>query len=111
MPGRWPSAGGVCGAWYAAGAGHPDFPGLITMRLCDWFRGTCLTAPPAVLALLILVLPAAARPDKADYFTITVVDEQTGRGVPLVELRTVHQVAYYTDSNGIVAFREPGLMG
>ncbi len=29
---------------------------------------------------------------------------------PLVELRTVNQIRYYTDSNGIVAFDEPGLM-
>src|SRR5205085_11932923 len=40
-----------------------------------------------------------------------VVDDQTGRGVPLVELRTVHEIRYYTDSNGVVAFHEPGLMG
>jgi hypothetical protein len=39
-----------------------------------------------------------------------VVDRQTGRGVPLVELRTVSNVRYFTDSNGIVAFYEPGLM-
>jgi hypothetical protein len=43
-------------------------------------------------------------------FRIQVVDEETGRGVPLVELRTVNQVRYYTDSNGVVAFDEPGLM-
>ena len=42
-------------------------------------------------------------------FRIQVVDEQTGRGVPLVELRTVNQVRYVTDSNGIAAFDEPGL--
>ncbi len=35
---------------------------------------------------------------------------QTGRGVPLVELRTVNQIRYLTDSNGIVAFDEPGLL-
>ena len=45
-----------------------------------------------------------------DYFNITVVDEQTGRGVPLVELRTVNNIALWTDSNGIIAFDEPGLM-
>jgi hypothetical protein len=45
-----------------------------------------------------------------DYFTIRVVDDQTGRGVPLAELRTVNKVAWWTDSNGIVAFNEPGLM-
>src|SRR5215470_16882580 len=64
-----------------------------------------------LLALVALALPAAVSTDQTDYFTITVVDEQTGRGVPLVELRTVHQVCYYTDSNGVVAFHEPGLMG
>ena len=39
------------------------------------------------------------------------VDDETGRGVPLIELRTVNALRYYTDSNGVVAFREPGLMG
>ena len=29
--------------------------------------------------------------------------------MPLVELKTVNQIRYYTDSNGIVAFDEPGL--
>jgi hypothetical protein len=43
-------------------------------------------------------------------FTITVEDEQTGRGVPLVELQTVNNTRHFTDSNGIVAFHEPGLM-
>jgi len=46
-----------------------------------------------------------------DYFKIQVVDEATQRGVPLVELKTTNAIRYYTDSNGIVAFYEPGLMG
>ena len=44
------------------------------------------------------------------YFRIQVVDRQTGRGVPLVELRTTSNIRYFTDSHGIVAFHEPGLM-
>ena len=44
------------------------------------------------------------------YFKIQVVDRQTGRGVPLVELRTTNNTRYFTDSNGIVAYYEPGLM-
>ena len=60
-----------------------------------------------VLALLALADPS---PRAGRTFTITVVDEATGRGVPLVELKTVHGVRYYTDSAGIVAFYEPGLM-
>jgi hypothetical protein len=47
---------------------------------------------------------------EAAFFSIRVVDEQNGRGVPLVELRTVHNVRHYTDSAGFVAFHEPGLM-
>ncbi len=47
----------------------------------------------------------------ADYFTIQVVDDQTGRGVPLVELGTVNHITLYTDSNGLAVFDEPGLMG
>ena len=45
-----------------------------------------------------------------DFFKIIVVDEQTGRGVPLVELKTTNDIRYYTDNNGIIAFYEPGLM-
>lgn len=52
----------------------------------------------------------AAAPAVEDYFTIEVVDEATGRGVPLVELRTVDNTQYLTDSAGLVAFYEPGQM-
>jgi len=45
-----------------------------------------------------------------DYFKIKVVDKQTGRGVPLVELKSTNDIRYYTDNNGIIAFYEPGLM-
>lgn len=60
--------------------------------------------------LLSLSLGAPDADDAKRYFQITIVDEQTGRGVPLVELRTVNQLRFVTDSNGIVAFHEPGLM-
>ncbi len=43
-------------------------------------------------------------------FVIRVVDEATKRGVPLVELRTTAGARYWTDSQGIVAFFEPGWM-
>ena len=69
------------------------------------------------LAVMCFLGCAAGRAEGAGeqpagrYFTIRVVDDATGRGVPLVRLRTVHDVSYYTDSNGIVAFHEPGLTG
>lgn len=46
-----------------------------------------------------------------DVHQIQVVDEATGRGVPLVELETVNKQLFVTDSAGVVAFDEPGLMG
>ena len=64
----------------------------------------------AFVCLLVPACPARAA-DAKDYFAIKVVDDETERGVPLVELRTVNALRYYTDSNGLVAFREPGLMG
>ncbi|MGC1105027.1 MAG: hypothetical protein WA876_00675 [Candidatus Acidiferrales bacterium] len=65
------------------------------------------TLSALVLGLVFIEL---AIPQSRDYFTIKVVDDQTGRGVPLVELSTTNEISYYTDSNGIVAFYEPGLM-
>lgn len=56
----------------------------------------------------LLTLPIGQLDTK--YFRINVVDEQTSRGVPLVELRTVNGISHFTDSNGIAAFHEPGLM-
>ena len=44
-------------------------------------------------------------------FGIHVVDEATGRGVPLVELETVHHLTFVTDSNGWAAIQEPEMMG
>ncbi|HZT81707.1 MAG TPA: hypothetical protein VFA26_15880 [Gemmataceae bacterium] len=66
----------------------------------------------AALFLPACCAPApAADPPAGKPFAITVVDEQTGRGVPLVELQTVNHIRLWTDSNGVVAFHEPGLMG
>lgn len=59
------------------------------------------------LASLLLSSPLAA----SEPFGIRVVDEETGRGVPMVELQTTNHSSYFTDSAGWVAFHEPGLMG
>src|SRR5689334_9776384 len=68
---------------------------------------------PALLSLVVLpgiseVLPSVVA---AEPFRIEVVDAETGRGVPLVELRTVNDIRLFTDSQGVVAFDEPGLLG
>ncbi|RYG71333.1 hypothetical protein EON80_05375 [bacterium] len=63
----------------------------------------------STLALGWLAASAYAAP--ADYFRIDVVDADTGRGVPLVELKTTSEVRYVTDSNGIVAIDDADLLG
>lgn len=60
-----------------------------------------------LISLLLAADPAAG---STAPFEIVVVDEATGRGVPLVELTTTSGIAYVTDSAGRVAFDEPGLM-
>jgi len=67
-----------------------------------------------LLLCAVLALPPAAcalgSTPAGQYFEIQVVDADTGRGVPLVELTTTGSIRYVTDSNGVVAFDEPGLM-
>ncbi|BCM88967.1 hypothetical protein IAD21_00809 [Abditibacteriota bacterium] len=66
---------------------------------------------PSVFTVFLSSSPSSALAAPADYFRIDVVDADTGRGVPLVELKTTSEVSYYTDSNGIVAINDPELMG
>lgn len=58
------------------------------------------------VALLALILAAPVKP-----FVIEVTDADTGRPVPLVELRTTNHLRYVTDNAGVIAFDEPSLMG
>lgn len=62
------------------------------------------------LTLVSTTARLATAGEASRYFAIRVVDEATGRGVPLVELRTVNELQFHTDSAGYVAFLEPGLM-
>ena len=62
------------------------------------------------IAIAILLLAGAVLAGPEHYFKIKVIDAETGRGVPMVELRTLNQIRFLTDSNGYIAFYEPGLM-
>jgi hypothetical protein len=62
-----------------------------------------------IVALLFVFSVGAAQQPNA-YFKITVIDEETNRGVPMVEFISLNAVRYLTDSNGILAFYEPHLM-
>lgn len=67
----------------------------------------------ALLCVTVLfVVPllwSCAGAQTSKYFVVRVVDEQTGRGVPLVELTLPNEVKYWTDSAGIAALDEPSL--
>lgn len=60
----------------------------------------------SLITVAICATSAIAKP-----FGVHVVDDQTGRGVPLVELKTTSQVKLYTDSAGWVAIDDPALLG
>ena len=63
-------------------------------------------------ALLVLTAPFCS-PTVADHrsFEVQVIDSETRRGVPMVELTTVDDVTYITDSAGRIALCEPELAG
>ena len=62
------------------------------------FRQTMMLATLFLTASFFFA--ARVRAAVATYFAIEVVDDQTGRGVPLVELETVNNRRYFTDSAG-----------
>ncbi|MEW6358287.1 MAG: hypothetical protein AB1696_18280 [Planctomycetota bacterium] len=69
------------------------------------------------ILFILLVSPIIAQgqkdekaPDPSLFFRITVVDDETGRGVPLVKLTTMTNTSCYSDSAGVAAFYEPSLM-
>jgi len=64
--------------------------GPIVTLLCAWFATAAAAEAP---------------------FAIQVVDAATGRGVPLVELRTVDNAVWVTDSAGLTAIDDPTLLG
>jgi hypothetical protein len=75
------------------------------------FWGRCSGTIATWLALLLLTGAAAHAEDgQPRPFAIEVIDEATGRGVPLVELETVNHVTFVTDSHGLAAIAEPDLM-
>lgn len=84
-----------------------------THRLRAFIFGNRLqnALPGAGIALGLLVLGSISVAAPQDYFRLNVVDADTGRGVPLVELKITNDVRYVTDSNGIAAIGDPELMG
>ena len=64
----------------------------------------------AVMSVAVLIW-SCADGWTSEYFVIRVLDEDTGRGVPLVELKLPNDVKYWTDSAGVAALDEPSFGG
>ena len=64
------------------------------------------------IALMSVAVLHLSRADgrTLEYFIIRVVDEDTGRGVPLVELKFPNELKYWTDSAGVAAIDEPSVV-
>lgn len=65
---------------------------------------------PSLLLTLFFATFSSAQAIKPDWFGFRVVDEATGRGIPLTEWRTVNDIRLVTDNAGWASFNEPGLM-
>ncbi len=64
-----------------------------------------------ILLAMVFTWVGVTQANEAPSFAIRVVDSQSGRGVPLVQLKTVNDVSYWSDSLGYIALDEPGLVG
>ena len=60
--------------------------------------------------LTLLFLTLVSCQDQSVYYGIKIIDQETKRGVPMVELKTLNSIVYHTDNSGYVAFHEPELM-
>src|SRR4051794_31492390 len=82
--------------------------------ICGFGTIRRICATTAALWLVCASASAAVpqtRPAATQPFAIHIVDDQTGRGVPLVELATVSSVRFVTDSAGYAAIDDPALLG
>jgi len=66
---------------------------------------------PACARLGVLAPEAGVPEASPAAFRVTVVDADTGRGIPAVELRTTDDRTFYTDSAGVIALQDSDLLG
>jgi hypothetical protein len=62
------------------------------------------------MACAVVLIPARTRAQSPIPCRIEVVDKQNGWPVPLVKLRTTHNVALVTDNAGVIAVDQPELL-
>ena len=99
------------GCWAATGL-VPVEQGTVQLRLCPAGTATACPNPPGSCVSDAVTGSSMANPipTPAQRFRIQVADAATGRGVPLIEVRSPSQT-FVTDSAGLVAYHESALMG
>ncbi|MEZ6114876.1 MAG: hypothetical protein R3C99_28255, partial [Pirellulaceae bacterium] len=73
----------------------------------DRWMGRLLVACLAVVASLL----STARASSAEPCRVEIVDAENGWPVPLVELRTTHEMRLVSDNAGLIAIDQPELLG
>lgn len=68
-------------------------------------------AHPRIVVSAFLLLASAALAHAADPCRVRIIDDENGWPVPLVTLRTTHNVRFVSDNAGQIAFDLPELMG
>lgn len=92
------------GAIFVGAAFTPHEKGRVTLRLCPASAAGC------TYDVIPLTDASAPAPRPSEMLELMIVDQATGRGVPMIHVQTATQ-AYVTDSAGRVAFRDAAHMG
>ena len=61
--------------------------------------------------LVCLLFCSACVPEKSPPFAIQIVDDLTGRPVPMVQLKTLNAISFYSDNAGYIGIKAPDLLG
>src|SRR4051812_17667087 len=81
-----------------------------TVRECSVKIVSLISALIASISFAVTCIAADAAATRPAPFAIQIVDEQTGRGVPLVDLKTTSNVHFFTDSAGYAAIDDPAML-
>ena len=74
-------------------------------------RRAFLNQMAAIGALILSASQGVAAPAGIAPCRIEIIESGSGWPVPLVELRTTHQMKFFSDNAGVIAFDAPELMG
>lgn len=81
---------------------------IAALRGFEWLIATMRSF--LFLSFVAVAFPAFANDPEA-VFGVQLVDSETGRGIPLAELRTIDHVSFVSDNRGWIAMDDPAYLG